>query len=66
MNENKPSSAETIRQPIRVRLPGFIGEEPVGLGDIIKKTTRTLGIKPCGGCQARANALNGWMVFTGK
>jgi hypothetical protein len=48
----------------RVRLPGFIGEE-VGLGDAIKRATSALGIRPCGGCQRRAEALNRWMVFSG-
>lgn len=51
-------------QPHRVRLPGFIGDEDVGLGDVIKRTTAYFGIKPCGGCLQRAKALNRWMVFT--
>jgi hypothetical protein len=34
----------------QVRLPGFLIEEEVGLGDLIKKTTYAMGIKPCGGC----------------
>jgi hypothetical protein len=25
-----------------------------------------LGIKPCGGCEARADALNQWMTFSGR
>jgi len=52
------------RQHYRVRLPGFITEEEVGLGDVIKRVTYTLGIKPCGGCERRAAALNRWMVFS--
>lgn len=51
-------------QPHRVRLPGFIGDEEIGLGDAIKRTTTYLGIKPCGGCQQRVAALNRWMAFT--
>jgi hypothetical protein len=51
-------------QPHRVRLPGFIGDEEIGLGDAIKRTTAYFGIKPCGGCLQRAAALNRWMVFT--
>lgn len=58
---NKPKS-----QPYRVRLPGFISEEDVGLGDLIKRATSAAGIKPCGGCQRRADTLNRWMVFSGK
>lgn len=53
-------------RPHRVRLPGFIDENEVGLGDVIKKATSTAGIKPCGGCSRRAERLNQWMVFTGR
>jgi hypothetical protein len=53
-------------QPYRVRLPGFITDEDIGLGDVIKRATHTLGIKPCGGCERRAAALNRWFVFTGR
>jgi hypothetical protein len=42
----------------RVRLPGFITDEEIGLGDVIKRTTSYFGIKPCGGCEQRAAALN--------
>lgn len=50
----------------RVRLPGFVTEEEIGLGDVIKRATSYLGIKPCGGCERRATALNRWMVFTNR
>ncbi len=53
-------------QSYRVRLPGFITDEDIGLGDVIKRATHTLGIKPCGGCERRAVALNRWFVFTGR
>ena len=53
------------RSPTRVRLPGFISDEDVGLGDAIKRVTYAFGIKPCGGCERRAAALNRWLVFTG-
>jgi hypothetical protein len=52
------------RQPHRVRLPGFLIEEEIGLGDTIKRVTYTMGIKPCGGCEKRASVLNRWMVFS--
>lgn len=52
------------RQPYRVRLPGFISDEEIGLGDVIKRVTYAAGIKPCGGCERRAAALNRWMVFS--
>jgi hypothetical protein len=55
-----------VREPYRVRLPGFLlaeGEE-VGLGHAIEKMTYAAGLKPCGGCQQRASRLNRWVVFT--
>jgi hypothetical protein len=56
----------TIPQPTahRVRLPGFIVHEEIGLGDVIKRATSSVGIKPCGGCEERARRLNRWLVFT--
>lgn len=54
------------RQPYRVRLPGFVNDKDVGLGDIITKSTSALGIRPCGDCDRRAAALNSWIVFTGR
>ena len=52
--------------PYRVHLPGFVSKKEVGLGDVIKRTTYALGIKPCSGCARRAATLNRWMVFTGR
>lgn len=54
---------ETAAAPMRVRLPGFIKGEEIGLGDAIKRVTFAFGLKPCGGCEQRATALNRWMVF---
>ena len=47
-----------------VRLPGFLVEEEIGLGDVVKRATYAMGVKPCGGCDKRAAALNRWMRFT--
>jgi len=52
--------------PYRVRLPRFITDEEVGLGDVIKRATSYMGVKSCGGCERRASALNRLMVFTGR
>ena len=54
------------QEPRRVRLPGFVSDKEVGLGDVIKHATYAMGIKPCGGCERRAARLNRWMVFSGK
>lgn len=50
--------------PHRVRLPGFITDKEIGLGDVVKRATSYFGIRPCGGCEQRAAALNRWMTFT--
>lgn len=58
-NERKP------HEPRRVRLPGFLIEEEIGLGDTIKRVTYAMGIKqPCTGCEKRAATLNRWMRFS--
>ncbi len=46
-----------------VRLPGFISDEDIGLGDLIKRATSYIGIPPCSGCERRAEALNRWVGF---
>jgi hypothetical protein len=50
----------------RIRLPGFVAEHDVGLGDVIKRATSAIGLRPCGGCARRAATLNRWLVFTGR
>jgi hypothetical protein len=59
-NKDRDDKAE----PYRVRLPGFVRDEQIGLGDAVKRMTYALGVRPCGGCEARAAALNRWMIFT--
>jgi hypothetical protein len=57
-------STKQNEHPVKVRLPGFIMDEEIGLGDVIKRATSYVGIKPCGGCEKRAAALNRWVSFT--
>jgi hypothetical protein len=57
-------SGSSQREPHRVRLPGFISDEKVGLGELVKKATSMVGIRPCGGCAERAKRLDNWMVFS--
>lgn len=62
--KKKPvAAAADERKAHQVRLPGFLVEE-AGLGDVIKRTTYAMGVKPCSGCERRAEALNRWMRFT--
>jgi hypothetical protein len=51
-------------RPHKVHLPGFLIQQDVGLGDLIKKATYAVGIKPCGGCEKRALVLNRWMTLS--
>jgi hypothetical protein len=65
MEDQNPAATKTTGvTPYKVRLPGFITGEEVGLGDVVKRATYAMGIQPCGGCEQRAAALNRWMVFT--
>jgi len=64
--ENDSGAGKDGREPYRVRLPGFLSDEEVGLGDVIKRATYAIGVRPCGGCERRAAALNRWVTFSGK
>ena len=57
---------KTEREPYRVRLPGFVSDEQIGLGDIFKRVTSNFGVTRCGGCESRTVALNRWFAFTGR
>lgn len=63
-DEHYIASDETQRRPHQVRLPGFITDEVIGLGDVVQRAAYAMGIKPCGGCERRAAAMNRWVVFT--
>lgn len=64
MNKEETDSAQVSHPPHRVRLPGFVSDEEIGVGDVIKRVTSTFSIRPCGGCERRSAALNRWFVFT--
>ena len=64
MDEEKNKDRAAKAQPYRLRLPGFVRYEEIGLGDAVKRMTYAMGVRPCGGCEARAAAMNRWMVFT--
>ena len=62
---NNDTKGKPVERPShRVRLPGFLIEEEIGLGDAVKRVTYALGIKHCGGCEKRAVILNRWMHFS--
>jgi len=66
MNEAESDGAQASHRPYRVRLPGFVTDKEIGLGDVVKRATSYFGIQPCGGCERRAAVLNSWLSFTGR
>jgi len=66
MRKTKTTGHQELQGSSRysVRLPRFLIDEEIGLGDAIKRVTYAMGIKPCGGCEQRATALNRWMHFS--
>jgi hypothetical protein len=53
-------------QPFLVRVPGFLTDREVGLGELVTHATSAIGIRPCGGCGKRAQLLNSIVVFSGQ
>lgn len=45
------------------RLPGFVSDAEIGLGDVVTKTFSALGVRPCDGCRKRAEMLNRWVTL---
>jgi hypothetical protein len=60
----RESDAREQEKPRQIRVPGFVAEQPIGLGDVIKSATSLLGIRPCTGCARRANRLNRALLFS--
>jgi hypothetical protein len=65
-NQNNETEEQNETPRYRVRLPTFIGDEEVGLGDVLKRAASYIGVKPCAGCERRTEALNRWATFTGR
>ena len=61
---SKDEARQEKPQPYRVRLPGFVSDREIGLGDVVKRATYAVGMRPCGGCERRAVVLNRWFVLT--
>lgn len=66
--DNVPNPAPTggPQRPFTVRLPGFVSDVPVGLGDVVQYVTSQLGVRSCGACARRAAVLNSRFVFAGR
>lgn len=61
---DEPPVTDSASQPRKIRLPGFLVEHEVGLGEVIKKATYAVGITPCAGCARRAAAMDRWILFS--
>jgi hypothetical protein len=63
-SENSENSSST-ELPARhtIRLPRFIIGRPVGAGDVVKRITSAVGVKPCSACKHRAAHLNEWLTL---
>jgi hypothetical protein len=64
--EESPSREQQQKMRAGVRLPGFVNDADIGLGDVVKRVTRAAGLRPCRGCERRAATLNRWLVFAGN
>jgi hypothetical protein len=64
--EKPPSPGAGGQADSRLRIPGFVNDNDIGLGDVVKRATQTVGIAPCGRCGERARRLNHWLTFTGR
>ena len=62
--KQQDAAVKQEKPPRHIRLPGFLIEREIGLGDVIKHATASVGIRPCRGCEKRAATLNRWMTFS--
>ena len=62
----RPGDDQTVPRKFRVRLPGFTSDDDVGLGEVIKRSTSRVGIRPCDACARRAARLDRWISFSGR
>jgi hypothetical protein len=55
-----------IPRRLRIRVPFRMQQSSTGLGDVVKRVTTAVGIRPCSGCKRRAETLNRMVEFTSK
>jgi hypothetical protein len=65
MADEPDPPADRARSRRTARIPGFNPDAEIGLGDVVTRVTTTIGIRPCGGCHRRAEAMNSWLAFSG-
>jgi hypothetical protein len=52
------------RRPSSVRLPRFVLDNEIGLGEVVKRILSRVGVRPCGVCRQRAAMLDRILVFS--
>ena len=57
----RPANGEGVIARHHVVLPRFIVHDPVGAGQVVKRVTSAVGVRPCAGCQQRAARLDRWL-----
>ena len=60
------TEGEAPPKPFTVRLPGFVSDHDIGLGDMVSRVATRAGFSACGGCKRRAAQMNQWISFTGR
>ena len=63
--EDALQSYAPVKKTRQLRVPLPL-KQAIGLGDLIKRLTTALGIKPCSGCEQRAEKLNQMVVLGGN
>ncbi|WP_017236475.1 hypothetical protein [Streptomyces sp. SS] len=61
-DEQRKREGRAVRHDIR--LPGFVRDDEIGLGDLVSRATSAAGVRPCGGCARRARRMNEWVTFS--
>jgi hypothetical protein len=46
-----------------IPIPRSLPSEPIGLGQLVKGATRSVGLHPCASCERRAQRLDRWVSF---
>ncbi len=63
-NSGRTPAPWARRAYVRVVLPRLAVRRTVGLGDVVARVARALGVPPCAACRRRAAALNRWVVVS--
>lgn len=63
MDRDNAAPPEPAPAPPTLRLPRFVLEEEIGLGSAVSRLAGAVGLRPCGGCAARARSMDRWVRF---